>query len=489
MPKKKRRKNTPGPADPGGSGSQRKAERDRRAALAQYATWRSFQDPEADAEAESQLIETLLVLKADQLDSPLPGLWTESVTTTLLTEVVPRKIIQTREDSMALVPALSAFFTYLQRTGQWHADSMSGEAIEVLLPGLEFATLEAADDPTRRSFSTNILTYGFEHGLDPTDEDQLAAYMAWYNSLTDDERVQLSDTGRLENPSTPYDPTAPSDDGAGTGSAFFGDPAGSAAEDDEDDLDDAPDWPWFLPEADVDLSAAAELSGDRSAAVHHETTLVARAISLLDFVGEGRAVTATGALKRKDTTELLERLGVRRAFRSMWEVPEIVGAWTALWDGQWLELDGGRVRRGDGLAPFAAPDEDPEQFSEFAHALLFTALLGEHLRDAEDDGYRYMADTFATLMFICQGEGLVLPEPRAVIDGEVDTVSGQPVPRRPGTGELEWDQIRRYLTVRMNLVDLARRGIIEMDGDHLYGSTAVLVAIVSVTSMITEQDL
>src|SRR5690625_6045660 len=84
---------------------------------------------------------------------------------------------------------------------------MSSPVASTLLAGLEFTVLEAVDDPSRRSFSSNILTYGLEHGLDPEDEDALAAYMEWYNSLHHAHRVELSDRGSISDPAISYDPS------------------------------------------------------------------------------------------------------------------------------------------------------------------------------------------------------------------------------------------------------------------------------------------
>eukprot|EP01135_Chromosphaera_perkinsii_P010832 Nk52_evm1s2244 gene=Nk52_evmTU1s2244 len=72
-------------------------QRERERVLSEYGTWRITAEEDAPAAAEVQNLETLLRLKADHLDSPEPGLWTTELTAALLTEVMPRTVIQSRE--------------------------------------------------------------------------------------------------------------------------------------------------------------------------------------------------------------------------------------------------------------------------------------------------------------------------------------------------------------------------------------------------------
>src|SRR5699024_964304 len=84
---------------------------------------------------EIRTLETLLRLKAEQQDSPAPGLWTEELATELLTSVVPRTVIQPRAHVMDLVPTLIRFVTYLRETGRWHPASMSATEAPRMLGG------------------------------------------------------------------------------------------------------------------------------------------------------------------------------------------------------------------------------------------------------------------------------------------------------------------------------------------------------------------
>ena len=174
--------------------------------LSEYGARRLATDADAPAAEEIRTLETLLRLKADRLGSPSPGLWTAQQTRALLTDVVPRTVVQPREQLMDMVPALRRLFGFLDETGRWEAGSMRREEVPQLLDELEFAALEAADDPTRRSWSTNVLGHGLALGVDLEDQDELADYLHWFHALPDRERLAISGTGRLERPSAPFDP-------------------------------------------------------------------------------------------------------------------------------------------------------------------------------------------------------------------------------------------------------------------------------------------
>lgn len=431
----------------GGMAQNRRREREQ--VLSEYGTWRITADEGAPAVAEVQTLETLLRLKADQLDSPEPGLWTEQLATTLLTEVVPRTVIQPRERVMDLVPTLRHFFIYLRETGRWHEESMSASEAPTMLSGLEFAALEAADDPSRRSFSTNILGYGLSLGVDLEDDDELAAFMHWYDGLPDAERVALGDTGRLPAPSRPYDREA----------ALLAVSAEGRSGDRR---------PWFLPapEEPVDLDERSYL----------DSAFVAVAAAILEHIGMSpRKVTSTGALGRADATAVLEALGRGQTVRTMWHHPELVGPWYALLDGGWLEIEGGRVRRTRGPVRYLPhPDAldgsgstaETEEFIDFAHALLTAALLGKDARDGEDGGFLGMPDTLNALLSACTPEGLLLPD-------------RSEAPLDPATGTWDLKEVERLFAVRHDLEGLADIGLLERDGSRFTGSAAVMVAAVA----------
>jgi hypothetical protein len=428
--------------------------RERERVLSEYGTWRITADEDAPAAAEVRDLETLLRLKADHLDSPEPGLWTKELTTALLTEVMPRTVIQSREQVMDMVPTLGRFFTYLRETGRWHPGSMEAGAGRAMLADLEFTVLEAADDPSRRSFSTNILGYGLSLGVDLEDDRELAGFLHWYSALPDQERLVLSDTGRLPSPSVPYEREAA---------------ARSAG------ADDLPggSWPWFLPAPEEDGMALGGLDAEQDAPAYARNAFVQRAVALLDFVGEGRRVTRTGALGREDSRDLLAAMGEGGAVRSMWDRPEIVGPWVSLLDGGWLELDRGMVRRAAGPVPAPSAQQDAEGFVAFGHAVLTAALFGRDARDAEDGGFAGMPDTIAALLAACGTDGLTLPDPLSPEPG-----APRP-PQDPLTGVVDREELTRLFAVGRDLSDLAAIGVLERRGSRFLGSPAVLVALVA----------
>ena len=471
MPKKKKRRSA-GSSGPQGR-PQRPRHSERQELQAGFELWLSS----SDGAAPARIIGTLLDLKAEHFDSPDPTLWTEEVTVELMTEIVPRKILQTRQDAMDLVPALRLFFEFLRARGRWNEDSMSSPVASTLLAGLEFTVLEAVDDPSRRSFSSNILTYGLEHGLDPEDEDALAAYMEWYNSLPHAHRVELSDRGRISDPAISYDPSrAPPAHHEAHGISFVagdghGDARRGAAADDA-----PPSWPWFLPDTDIDLERIRDWDPREHLEVYRRNTLVRRAQILLDFIGPGRRLTSTGALNRADTAEVLQRFGIDRTARSMWDVPEITQAWGTLHDGNWLETTGTQVRPGSGPVAPASPDEQPEQFIDFAHSLLLSALGSMWARDGSEGGFIGMPDTLTTLLYVCQEGGLrrydlhreQIPE----------------VPLDPRTGQQDMDELVRYMRVATDLERLQTAGILEGDEVRVRGSAPVLIAAIGFTEIL-----
>lgn len=424
----------------------RSARQEREEVLSAYGTARLAEEPDAPVVDEIRTLETLLRLKDERLDSPEPGLWSEDLARRLLTDVVPRTVVQRREQVMDMVPALRRLALHLQATGRWHPDSVAPEALPALLHELEFEALEAADDPGRRSWSTNVLGHGLALGVDLEDEEALEDYMHWYNGLDDEQRTEISATGRLLNSEAPFDPDRARRDRL-------------AEEPGEDPA--AEGWPWFLPRLEDDGAALPDPADQRDVGPYLDSALVTRARIVLDVVGAGRRATVTGALGREDTEELLDRLGLEGGARSLWDRPEAAGVWTTLLDGGWLELDGDRVRAVRGPVPLVDPREDPEGFVEFGHAVLTAALLGRQARDLEDGGLRGLPDTLAALLVACSPEGLRLP-PRGDVGAEP-----------PGP-----DALDRLVRVLHDLGVLADCGVLVQEDGLFRGGPEVLMALV-----------
>lgn len=418
---------------------------ERRASLLEdYLAWRRRELP-IFAEEEARLIDTLLRLKDEQLDSPDPAEWTEDLTAELLTRVVPRHVVQTREDSMDLVPALRQLFAFLQETGDWRDDAPSPGAASLLLESLEFATLEAADDPTRRSFSTNVLGYGLERGVELEDSEELAAYLRWYATRSDADRVALAELGSLAPISAPYDREAALE-------VLRAEPPSRAEQ---------ASWPWFLPEIGEGRSSEDPLlEEDPDPELYRRNGLLRAAEAILDVVGPGCRVTDSGALGRAETTRAAELLGLPVGARSMWHRPEIAGAWVALLDGGWLALGARRVTALAGPVPFRPFAEEPTAFAEWGHAVLTAALLGRDARAGGEGGFRGLPETLAALVSACVDGGVDLPVAQVIHEAN-----------RESLGDL--------VLVRRDLDDLVRCGLLEGDGSHVEGSAAVLTAVLT----------
>lgn len=429
-----------GPRQPPRDGGEER----RDALLEDYLEWRRRELP-MFAEVEARLLDTLLRLKDEQLDSPDPAEWTEDLTTELLTRTVPRHVVQTREDSMNLVPVLQQFFAFLQEAGDWREDAPTPGAASLLLDSLEFATLEAADDPTRRSLSTNILGYGLERGADLQDPEELAAFLRWYETRSDADRVALGELGSLAALSAPYDPEAALE-------VLRAEPTPRA----EGEM-----WPWFLPEIGEGRSGEDPLlEEDPDPELYRRNGLLRAAEAILDVVGEGCRVTDSGALGRAETARVGELLGLPAGARSMWHRPEITGAWVALLDGGWLALSARRVTALAGPVPFRPFADEPSAFAEWGHAVLTAALLGRHARAGGEGGFRGLPETLAALVSACVDGGVDLPVAQVIHEAD-----------RESLGDL--------VLVRRDLDDLVRCGLLEGDGSHVEGSAAVLTAVLT----------
>jgi len=116
-----------------------------------------------------------------------------------------------------------------------------------------------------------------------------------------------------------------------------------------------------------------------------------RVPDLLAWIGEGRAVTATGAIRRADLSFAagllgIDVIGVNRRPRqpgangaalpvlSMDAVPPLTIWWDHLLNSQIIELDGSRVRRGARADAFLADRQD-ERLTLTCDIALYTALM------------------------------------------------------------------------------------------------------------------
>lgn len=362
----------------------------------------------------AHVIEPLLDLKETYTARPEPTVWTQDVLTELLCEVVPRKMLIEPQDQGDLVPAVWRYLEFLRDTGRWSDESFAVERIDEVMASLSGPVLEAFSDPGRRSFSTNILHYALEQGVDPSDESQMQEFIASYNALSDQERHAVTDTGTnpfLTGPPgfrrSPDDPPRrghlslvpdPDDSFDGEGPARWADGVGPL---------DA--WPAFLGEP-VDpeqlFSSPALAEG---APIEFDTELMRRAELIMEWLGQGRAVTATGALRRSETGKLLEVLGLSaRHYQSMWDIPEIASAWGSLIQTGFIELGSTKAWPGRGFPGTDA--ENPEQARAMKGVVLHYAVLSSTVGDEEEGPLHAPLLTLMALLKATMPDGFRLPD-------------------------------------------------------------------------------
>lgn len=294
-------------------------------------------------------------------------------------------------------------------------------------------------DAGRGSFSDNLIRFAVDQGVDITDAAELADFMDAYNSLSHDERVAVTDTGQLPDGAT-FDATPRG--GRGSGAAFglarSGRPVadrapsgasrlrlvgGTDVEDDAryadpDDLrarygDEDADLPEFLdgvPMPDLD---EVWPTPENEASFLQDSQLVRWARTMVDWLGGGRPVTSTGALRRRETDEIAELLGIRtwsEPPRSMWDVLELSVVWAALVRSGVVELSATRSYPG---LPLLHPSDSVE--SRAAAGRLFHASILDTYLHSHDGEIRAEAAPATVLALVAAAgpDGLHLPRPRS----------------------------------------------------------------------------
>jgi len=381
------------------------------------------QDPDA-----AWILQPLAELKRDLLGSADPTVWRADDVAALLIDVVPRKIHLDAEDRETLVPTLADFFTFLEASGRWSARSTPRAELVEHLAELEPAVRAALTDPARRSMGGNVVEFALSEGSDLSDRAGVAAAMDRFNSLSQEERTSVTDTGRLPDGSPAG--AAADQPGAAFGLGPSGRPRLSVVPDldvdlrprrpdqhDDDELELADIWPDFLGEpVDPDFAPPAA-STTQLAAILSGTELVRRADLLLDWLGTGRKVTGTGALRQAETAELADLLGIGPvSARSMWDVPELALLWGALIAAGFLDV-GRTVARPAAKVLAWAPSGDDEARASTT-SILFGAALSEFLSEQDDGGTMAMMPplTFLALTKATQPGGVHLPAPDPATD-------------------------------------------------------------------------
>ncbi|MCK6211361.1 hypothetical protein KZX45_12490 [Georgenia sp. EYE_87] len=436
------------------------------------------QDPD-----DAWIVQPLAELKRDLLGSTDPTVWRADDLAGLLLDVVPRKVHLDAEDRERLVPTLGDFFSFLEASGRWSARSTPRAELVESLAELEPAFRAALADPARRSMGGNIVEFALSEGLDLTDEQGLAAAMDRFNSLSFEERAAVTDTGRLPDGGTPRS-TGGAAGQHGPGAAFGLGPggrprlsvvpdldAGDAGwpdeadwNDDEDEVALADIWPEFLGDPiDPDFEPSAASPSELAAALSG-TELVRRADLLLDWLGTGRQVTSTGALRQSDTAEVARLLGLRSlSVRSMWEIPELSLLWSALIAAGFLDL-GRTVARPAAKAVAWVPAGADDDRRVDAGTLLFGAALSVFLSE-QDDGSTMAAMpplTFLALTKAAYPGGVHLPGPELGSDDVMAILVHADLTMLASAGVLAVDDDRyRFLPQLLPVLDAVMHQLVE----------------------------
>ena len=351
-------------------------------------------------EDSTWLVERAIDLKREQLGSPDPTAWTEEEIRAVLTEAFPRSVATSADDARLLVPAMTLFFSFLLSTGRFRS-ALTDAGLTALMEELATEVPQALEDPTRRSMGGNVVRYAVEQGVDVSDPAQLGEFMAHFNSLSFEERVAITD-GAAPAP-------GPARPGVAVGLGGGPVPGGGTREEPVNPF--ARIWPAALGHApDPTTLSAAPVDSVQAAELFERSVLLRRARQLLDWLGDGRPVTSTGALRLADTTAVMDLLGIsfHMAPRSMWWVRDLVLLWVALVRLGYLEVGPTRVTPGEEALPGAGAA--PEDVAT-AGAGLHAAVLHAFLEDQPDRPSVALEPdlTLAALLRAAEPEGLTMP--------------------------------------------------------------------------------
>lgn len=414
------------------------------AVLTAFRAWLPAMRPELEPDEAVDAIRTLLELKANRLGSPSPTLWNEQLLRALLLQEHPRRVVSTPEDRLLIVPRLKAFLEFLMSERLWDSASVKPSAARTVLRELEFAAVEAADDPSRRSMSGNIMHFGVSQGLDFSDPSHADLLFGWYNSLTHAERIEISDTGALSHPPSRPFPKPGEDRGAGVGARPVQDsPAPSAAPSPFPAR--APQHLWFLPPAKGPMPC--EVSDEQWARQLEED------LETLPFVAAVRAIarllstgpvqlTTTDALRLKDCHAVLEEIadvysgpGNRFPLRSMWDERLLEAAWVAMWQEGLIQVQKHRGRLTRGVKP-----SEGEWLKDVVHSAVIEWAYPDEDRPEADAS----VETLTALAVMHQNGELVLPSLNQARDRFCARPSAEPPLEVRQLEDVYWDLLRLH---------------------------------------------
>ena len=207
--------------------------------------------------------EQALDFKWGYLDGDL-GNWSPADIDELLFGLYPAKVLLDAEDIAEVPVGFAAFLRFLGTRQPDHSPSFEVLAEYVERSASRF--ISAMNDEDNWSFGKRMWSTAMAEGVDLSDEDAIGRWMGDFNSRSLGQRDQI--LGRLPTP------------GDGLLRAVLG-----------------PFPPVVLP-TEEELRALAA-----------DSALVRRLVAMVEFVGEGRAVTDRGNLKLADGKELVSVLG------------------------------------------------------------------------------------------------------------------------------------------------------------------------------------
>ena len=193
--------------------------------------------------------------------------------------------------------------------------------------------------------ASRLFGLALEEGVDPSDPAALSDFMERFNDMPYEWRKQLTDGPDLTE----------------------GRPVTATSEPSEppDLFQEACERAISLGLSGLQLHAGEMVRVIVPAAAEEATALremefVQRMRAMVEWVGAGRPVTQTGAMRRNDTVEWMRRYGLRVTDEtkpaSMWDIRDIGQPWAIAIETGMLELTSTKVRPGPASAVFDSED-------------------------------------------------------------------------------------------------------------------------------------
>lgn len=361
---------------------------------------------------DSWLIGAALDLKRDYIGSTDPRLWDEDDVTFLLTRLVPSKVLLEEVDRQVLPEVFEDFLHFMADTGRWLPESFPPDEIGAIMGRLRGPLERSLADTSQRSLGGNIAAFAQAQGVDFADQAAVQRFFEQYNSMSIEDRTSISDGHGLHGGET----------GTGQHLTLVPDPSDDDGDlyPEFDDVDYEEIWPTYLggPEDLVELMDQQRRDRDFAAdAADLNTLLFQRADHILKWLGDGRKITSTAALRPADTLELMAELGLPEVqIRSMWDVATIAGPWSLLQGTGFVRREGSRAVRNEGYPERV--DEDTGSLEEVLdyRALFHINALTVLLDPLDDEPFlENPVHTFMALVKAALPGGLALPP---VIDPE-----------------------------------------------------------------------